>query len=336
MRKRLKNSSMINIKKIHSIVASLVAMVAVFGVQSCATDTVADLREKDYGYVQFKLYKSASYTPSTDNSRAVQVEELDYLADACKIEVNLYDENNRAIRQSLVLSASNNESAEFGLRSDKLKLLAGNYKLGMITLFNTLDEVLYRKVPESALDFTVVEGGLTSHDVTVDVTARGFVKLSLVKDMSNLQPSTRGSREREYTFDEIKYVDVSLKRVREGETIGTTIVLENLPAKFSQHFDEENYQSDKEGWKTSSILCDTLISLEADTYRVVSYVTKSKKGEGNTLEINDKPALSEFSVSDNAVTEAKVKVALYESDEYIKDNYASHRELLLAKSNPSR
>ena len=297
-------------------------MVAVFGIQSCTTDTTVDLREKDYGYVQFKLYKSASYTPSTEDSRAVQVDELDYLADACKIEVNLYDENNRVIRQSLVLSASNPEAAEFGLRSDKLKLLAGNYKLGMITLFNTLDEVLYRKVPTSELNFTVVEGGLTSHDVTVDVLARGFVKLSLVKDLSNLQPSTRGSREREYTFDEIKYVDVALKRVREGETIGTTIMLENLPAKFSQHFDEENYQSDKEGWKTSSILCDTLISLEADTYRVVSYVTKSKKGEGYTLEINDKPALSEFNVADNAVTEAKVKVALYESDEYIKDNYA--------------
>ena len=293
---------------------------ALFGAQSCVQEVV-DLREKDYGYVQFKLYKSASYNSSTTASRAEQLDELDYLADACKIEVNLYDENNRAIRQSLVLSASDKESAEFGLRSDKLKLLAGSYKLGMITLFNTLDEVLYRKVPTSELNFTVIEGGLTSHDITVDVTPRGSVKFTLVKDMSNLQPKTRGSREREYTFDEIKYVDIALKRVREGETIGATIYLEELPAKFSQHFDEEDYQSDKEGWKTSSILCDTLISLEADTYRVISYTTKTKRGI-EVLEVNDKPVLTEFTVADNQVAEPKVKVALYESDEYIKDNYA--------------
>ena len=293
---------------------------ALFGAQSCVQG-VADLREKDYGYVQFKLYKSASYTSSTTTSRAEQVNELDYLADACKIEVNLYDENNRTIRQSLVLSAANSEAAEFGLRSDKLNLLAGNYKLGMITLFNTLDEVLYRKVPASELNFTVVEGGLTSHDVTVDVTPRGSVKFTLVKDLSNLQPNTRGSREREYTFDEIKYVDIALKRVREGETIGSTIYLEELPAKFSQHFDEEDYQSDKEGWKTSSILCDTLISLEADTYRVISYTTKTKRGI-EVLEVNDKPVLSEFTVEDNQIAEPKVKISLYESDEYVKDNYA--------------
>ena len=97
----------------------------------------------------------------------------------------------------------------------------------------------------------------------------------------------------EYTFDEIKYVDIAVKKVRSDATIGDAIVLENLPCKFSQHFDEEDYQSDKHGYKTSSILCDTTILLEADTYRVVSYTTKSNKSTG-VLEVNDKPALSEF------------------------------------------
>jgi Leucine-rich repeat (LRR) protein len=40
------------------------------------------------------------------------------------------------------------------------------------------------------------------------------------------------------------------------------------------------------------------------------------------LEVNDKPALSEFTIEDNKVAKSNVKVALYESDEYIKDNYA--------------
>ncbi len=301
-----------------------VMAMAMFCVQACTQDNTIDLREKDYGYVQFKLYKSASYTPTQSNSRATVVEELDYLADACKIEVNLYDKNDVAIRQSLVLSAADKELSEFGLRSGKLKLLAGKYRLGMITLFDVLDNVLYRKVPTSQLDFDVTEGGLTLHEVAVDVTPRGMVKFTLVKDMSDIQPTTRGEVEREYTFDEIKFVDIVLKKVMNdetNETIGREIVFENLPAKFSQHFDEDNDQSDKHGWKTSSIVCDTLLSLEADTYRVISYTTKSHKSGGD-LEYNNTPVLSKFKVEDNCTTEAKVKISLYKTDEYIKDNYA--------------
>ena len=299
-------------------------VVAMLFAQSCATDKTVDLREKDYGYVQFRLYKSASYNPATKTSRAELVDELEYLADACKIEVNLYDENNRIIRQTLVLSAADSESAEFGLRSDKLKLLSGSYKVGKIALFDPYDVELYNTVPTDNTTFVVVEGGLTQHDIAVDVTPRGKIRFTLVKDFSEFEkmPATRGEITREYTFDEIKYVDIAVMRVANNNTIGDVIRFENLPAKFSQHFDEENYQSDKEGWKTSSILCDTLISLEADTYRVVSYVTKTKKGDGNTLEVNDKPSLTEFTVEDNKVAEPKVKIALYESDEYIKDNYA--------------
>jgi len=295
---------------------------ALFFAYGCTQDSVADLREKDYGYVQFKLYKDVSYTPTQGNSRATVVDELDYLYDANKIEVNLYDENNIEIRQSLVLSAANKELAEFGLRSGKLKLLAGNYRLGMITLFDVLDRVLYQKVPTSKLDFEVVEGGLTQHDVTIDVVPRGSVRFSLIKDMSSFQTATRSEKTREYTFDEIKYVDIALKRVVNGSTIGQTILFEDLPAKFSQHFDEENEQSDTHGYKTSSIKCDTLLSLEASAYRVISYTTKNQKSITGVLETNDKPALVEFVVEDNKTTEAKVKVQLYESDGYIKDYYA--------------
>ena len=308
-------------KKFLKINIFAVAIAMLFAV-GCTTDKVVDLREHDYGYVQFKLYKEASYTPATTSSRAEEEQFDIYLAQACKIEVNLTDANNRAIRQTLVLSAANNETAEFGLRSDKLKLLTGDYKLGLVCLFDAVDGELARFVPASKREFSVVEGGLTMHDVTVNVTPRGKVQFTLVKDFSDFENiPTRGEKTREYTFDEIKFVDIAIKKVRNNATIGDPIVLENIPAKFSQHFDEEDYHSDAHGYKTSSIQCDTLITLEADTYRVVSYTTKTKKTAG-TLEVNDKPALSEFSVEDNKTTKTKVKVTLYESDEYIKDNYA--------------
>ena len=51
-----------------------VAMLALVFTSAC-TQVEEDLREHDYGYVQFKLYKAASYAP-VDSSRAV-VDELD-------------------------------------------------------------------------------------------------------------------------------------------------------------------------------------------------------------------------------------------------------------------
>ena len=74
-----------------------VVALALLTLQACVQADVVDLREKDYGYVQFKLYKAASYTPATSSTRVDLVDELSYLAEACKIEVNLYDENNRTI-----------------------------------------------------------------------------------------------------------------------------------------------------------------------------------------------------------------------------------------------
>ena len=288
-----------------------VAVLALLSLQAC-TQEVVDLREHDYGYVQFKLYKSASYAPDT-SSRAV-VEELDYLAEACKIEVNLYDKSGRQFRQSLVLSAANDASAEFGLRSDKLKLLAGDYKLGEVVLFDALDNVKYRKVPTSELNFSVTEGGLTMHDITVDVKPRGCVQFTLVKEFVQ----SRGEISRQYTFDEIQSVDISVRRVADnGNLIGAPVVLQKLPTKFSQHFDEE-----KEGWKTSSIKCDTLVSLEAATYRVVSYTTYASKRGDSMLEVNNSPVAVDFTIEDNKQTDTNVKVSLYEADEYMKDNYA--------------
>ena len=313
---------MIRFGKIGVFVLAMAMLLA----QGCTQDGTVDLREKDYGYVQFKLYKGASYTPATAASRAELVEELDYLADACKIEVNLYDANNRSIRQSLVLSAADETSAEFGLRSDKLKLLAGTYRLGMITLFNVMDEVKYRKVPTSELSFTVVEGGLTLHDVTVDVVPRGSVRFSLKKDMSEFKSEAVRSSEvsREYTFDEIKSVDISLREVRNGSLIGSTIVFEKLPAEFSQHFDEKDEQSDKAGYKTSSIVCDTLLSLKAGTYRVVGYRAFASKKDIVPLEVSTDVADAKYdiTISDNVVSEADVWVKLRKADAYIQDYYA--------------
>lgn len=282
---------------------SILAMALAFS--SCVKEEIVDNREKDYGYVQFKLYKAASY-----ETKAV---ELEYLKDVAKVKVTLsYGEN--LISQTLVMNAANDAAAEFGLRSEKLQLLAGDYKVVTFALYNKMDEEVYQGTPSEDAVFTVVPGGLCVQDLLADVTPRGSVRFTIAKDMSAFQnnPMTKAGN-REYSFDEIKTISITVK----NKVTGVKTEFEKLPAKFSIHFDDDDKTY---GYQTSSLLCDTLVSLKAGTYVIDSYVayddTKSM------LESNSKVNPLEFVVSDNQTTEAKVPVRLYESDEYLKDYYA--------------
>lgn len=281
-----------------------VAIVPLLPLGSCV-GTEADYRDLDYGHVQFKLYKQASY-PGT------KADPVQYLRDVSKIKVTLRYEGN-VFAQTLVLGYSNDEASEFGLRSEKLKLLAGDYQVVTYAIYNKLDEVVGEFTPTGVhTSFSVVPGGLSVHDLLADIPARGKVRFTLVKDMSGFedQPQTK-SAEREYTFDEIAYVSLN---VRTGQTYTK---LEMLPAEFSMHFDETDDVED--GYRTSSSVCDTLISLKAGEYVIESYsVFDSGK---RLLEDNGETEVA-FTVEDNAVTETDVPVTLHESDEYIKDYYA--------------
>ena len=116
-----------------------VALISAFAVFGCAKVEETGSYDHDYGHVQFKLYKEASY-PGT---RAAQ---LDYLKDVAKLKVTLRFEEN-LISQTLVMNAANDDAAEFGLRSDKLKLLAGDYQVLTFALYNKVDEVVYEGTP---------------------------------------------------------------------------------------------------------------------------------------------------------------------------------------------
>ena len=272
----------------------------------CAQVEQPSLIDKDYGHVQFKLFKEASY-PGT---KAAQ---LDYLKDVAKIKVTLRFEEN-LISQTLVMSAANDEVAEYGLRSDKLKLLAGDYQMLTFALYDKLDEAVYEGTPAGEhASFTIVPGGLCVHDLLADVVERGKVKFTIVKDLSdfNSQPSTKAPS-REYTFDEIEFVSVSVK------SGNTTTDFEMLPADFSVHFAENDDPTD--GYQTSSFVCDTLLTLRAGEYQVVSYSVfdASKK----LIETSSDVTPTTFTVEDNKTTDVDVPVKLYESDEYIKDYYA--------------
>ena len=291
----------------------------------CSDDEGVDNREPDYGYVQFKLYKSASYeAPATpaeaaDASSRAAGGRLDYLAEAAKVRVTLaYGET--TIAQILTLSAADEASAEFGLRSSKLKLLTGTYRVVTYTLYDALDREIYIGSPAGEASLEVVSGGLTVHDLTVSVEPRGKVRFTLVKDFSDFQDTPRARAANGYTFDEIKYIDLTVVQELSGGLSGARTSFSNLPCTFSIHFDEENEANGTPGYQTATSLCDTLLSLPAGSYRVLNYTTK--RSTSSTLEVCGTPPATRFTVADNRTTEADVKVRLYESDDYIKDYYA--------------
>lgn len=288
-----------------SAALSVLFLLAAFFFSGCAREEIPDYREHDYGYVQFKLYKKASY-PGT------KAGQLEYLNDVTKIKVTLRYEDN-LISQTLVMSAADEASAEFGLRSDKLKLLAGEYQVLTFSLYDKIDKVVYEGSPSDGhAAFSIVPGGLYVHDLLAEVVERGKVRFSLVKDFSDFEdsPMTKAPAG-EYTFDKIKYVSVSVR------TSNTTTSFEMLPVSYSIHFNEEDDVED--GYQTSSFECDTLLSLRAGSYEIESYTVFDSSRK--LLEVND-DVEAVFTVADNEVTDVKVPVRLYESDEYIKDYYA--------------
>ena len=275
---------------------------------------------QNYGYVQFKLYKEASYTPSAKSTN----KELDFLTDAAKVKVEML-RGDQTISQTLTLTSLEGELAEFGLRSSKLELLAGEYQVAGFILFDKQDRELARGTTDGK-SLTVVAGGLTMYDLTANVAPRGSIRFFLEKDLSDFNTPKLKSSEvsRQFTLDEITKIDIEVKT-----TDGTEVKTEfkGLPVKFSVHFASEDGEGNKvesgkpSGYETSSSVCDTLVYAPAGDYKVVSY--KAFDVEGVLLETRtfdtDAPA---FKVEDNKTTKTKIAVTLKEADGYIQDYYA--------------
>ena len=144
-------------KTLRYIAASLALIVALLGcvtLASCSDDPVADNTE-GYGYVQFKLYKNSSRAAT----------QLDSLRQAHKVRVLLQHEG-KSIEQTLLLNATNDASAAYGLRSDKLPLLAGEYDVIGFYLYDIMDkEIDQYSVPQAERHIVVESGGLTMHSL---------------------------------------------------------------------------------------------------------------------------------------------------------------------------
>ena len=294
----------------------LLLAVCVLNFAGCTDDT--DELGINAGFVQFKLYKSG------DNSRAsLKAAELPYLNDAKKIEITL-DYNHTTIKQTLNLSAYNPENAEYGLTSDKLELLAGDYTIVGYRLFDAVDrEILEGFVVESA--FKVELGGLVVKSFPVNVVKRGKVRFNLVKDLpaATTMAKAAAAEQPTYLFSNVAKADITVRNTFTKEETS----FKKIPFVYSTFVEGTVGNTTV----SASAKADSIVSLKAGTYEVIKYTVYNRYG--TWLGENNAPAKSTFTVNDNEVAEAEAKITISEEAEYIKD-YKALKAIWTALNGP--
>ena len=265
-------------------------------------------QQVQYGYVQFKIGQATR-----------SVDRLESLAEAKKVKVLLqYD--GHTIEQTLLLNAFNEESAEYGLRSDKLRLLAGEYCLIGYVLYNQLDQAIQQRDVEDC-QFEIVPGGLYVQHITPDVVERGRVSFKLVKAWEQ----TRGvGGDGFYPFSDIRTVDITVQNVFTKEL--TTF--DKIPVKYTEDFTPSSVE-------TSYAVCDTLVWLKAGEYRVHNCITYSDKNGKTMLAVEENNTDATFVVENDVDTkDVNVPINMSETAEYIKD-YVALKEIWEALDGPN-
>ena len=272
--------------------------------------------DAEYGYVQFRLLKEAQMDTAT---RAT--DELEWLSEASKITV-VMQHNGSTISQTLPLMSYDEQSAEWGLQSEKLRLMAGSYELIGYFLYDSLDNEILSG--DNCGMFTVVAGGLEVKKIGIPVIERGIVGFALLKAF----PSTRYEAEGDYAFSSIKAVDITVK----DKFTGKKTTFEAMPTIYYETFVDGSYDKelyDSNG-RSAYMICGVQYWLEAGDYVVTSYTTYSDSKGKNTLEIATIEDLNtEFSIKDNLSSMVAVPVILSKTSERIKD-YEALRKIWLA------
>ena len=283
----------------------LLVTMLTFAATSCSDDETGGW-DGTYGYVQFKLSKRVS----SRATRAAALDKLEKLDDAKKIKV-VMEHNGTTVSQTLVLNSYNAENAEYGLSSEKLQLASGTYTIIGFYLYDAVDEELLAS--SAGETFTVVGGGMTVQDLTVQTVERGKVKFNLVKEWEK----TRAANQ-EYLFSNIRLVDISVTNLFTRETV----TFPNVKVTYEED-SKENQNPDNADDKYMDIgkaYCDSTVWLPAGTYQVTSYTTYGKTGAVKT-KYETQPVKGEaFVVEDNQLNDsAKVPILLSKTAEYIKD-----------------
>lgn len=292
------------LRNIHVICTNLILLSLLFLGFGCNDDK--EVFQAGNGYVQFKVYKSASYVKDEASRAGGNV--LDSLYEVNKVKVVLRS-NDYDFSQTLMLHAYDEQSAEYGLRSDKLELQPGEYTVVGFYLYDRAEkEPIFAGIPSEKTTFTIVSGGLVMQDLLVNAIGKGIVKFELIK---NIQASRGASDSEPYPFSDINKVDIKVQNMDTKETQE----FKSLKVTYVEDFDGQGI-----GYRTSVGRIDTLVTAEAGNYKILSYAAYNRT---ELLQYFNDEVLGEatFTVTDNKQTEAKVPVTILETAANIKDYY---------------
>ena len=301
--------------------------IAIFGcallsMTACQQDNTAT-DQAEYGYVAFKLLKPSSIEPEAE-SRA----KLNWLSDAHKVTVTMQSSDLTTLSQTLPITYYDKELAEWGVTSDKLRMLVGDYTVIGYTLYDNLDQQLLDAQCED-VEFSVVNGGLSICDICVeDAVERGKVAFRLVKLFNDTRVADN------YLFEDIKAVDITVTHGFTGKPTTFKARKLSLIEEFVDGpIDDELYENNG---LTAYIECEESYWLEAGDYTITSYTTYSDAKANEELET---AAISElgwcFKVVDNQLNVVEdVPILLSKTAEHIKD-YVALKEIWIAMDGPN-
>ena len=260
----------------------------------------------DYGYLQFKLYKN-----NLPEVKAGDNTELESMYSAKRMRITLNYEKT-TITQSVDLNAYDDSAAEWGLYSEKVQLLAGNYQVQSVELLDERDNSIYTKSYNEE-KVTVISSELTIKELVVKSKARGYIRILFGKSNADTRSSNLDNDG--LMFNTVKTATVVL-------TNSKTMVkstYNNLKLKYRSNISDDLYISDY-------LVCDSLLKLDAGDWFVSNYTLKSNSntvlGSGNfSLEDGQR-----FTMGDNDISDLVVNVELNLESEAIKD-YRALKEI---------
>lgn len=295
----------------------LIAMVSIIG----GCEKSSESHDAEYGYVQFRLVKA----PITDSSATRATDALDWLSEAHKVEI-VMQRDGSTIQETLPLSSYDTASAEWGLQSEKLRLMTGEYNIIGYYIYDKVDNKIL--VGDRAGEFSVVAGGLTIKEVGVPTTERGKVSFTLHKMLD-----TRVDAKGDYPFESIRSVDIYVRNTFTKKTTTFKALATTYHEEFVEgSMDEELY--DRNGM-TSYMACSGEEWLEAGDYLLTAYTTYSDANGRNAFETASIAELDiKFTVTDNQTLAIEVPILLSTTAEHIKD-YKALKEIWLALDGPN-
>ena len=306
-------------RKILTTIYSLAALVALLLMGGC--DKRSDDLVTDYGYVQFKLVKAAQL-----EAQETRADKLEWLSEACKIRVVMQHDGS-TITQTLRVESYDKTSAEWGLWSEKLRLIAGDYEIIGFNIYDNLDNEILSGDNQGS--FTVLPNGMATKTIGMETVKRGMVTFALFKAFE----ITRYTFESDFQFSSIASADITVK----NKFNNRQTTFKALPAIYYETFvegslDEELYDSNGQ---SAYIICAATHWLEAGDYIITDYVVYSDKrgsiaiGRGSIGDTGQ-----EFTIEDNQNTIAIVPIIITEEAEHIKD-YKALKEIWLALDGPN-